>query len=456
MPGSGDAAAPQLLDVQRVDTSRLISDHGQISDAVGAELSVVLALALLGGLILNLMPCVLPVLSIKLMGIIRGAGGGTRRIRLGFLATAAGIIVAFLVLAVVTLVVKAAGAGAGWGFQFQYPGFVISIALLYVLFAGNLWGLFEVGIPSALAKTVPVLGEHRLFSDFGAGLFAVALATPCSAPFLGTALTFALTRGPTEIFMVFTALGIGLALPYLAVASLPRMALLLPRPGPWMTVLRHALGIGLAATALWLMSVLYAQSGALVATVVSVCLVGLVMVLWWREPLQLNGARVAAPVALLVIVALAAPGILPLATATANHYADGKAWHRFDPSRIPVLVNDGHVVLVDVTAKWCITCHVNKELVLDRDPVVTLLRSDHVFSMVADWTLPSDEIAAFLARFKRHGIPFTVVFGPSAPNGIALPELLSSERVVEALKEAATSGELAGQREGERLGGRGR
>lgn len=440
MPLTGDVAAPGLLDVQRVDAGRLISDIGQSSGAFSGELMVVLASALLGGLILNLMPCVLPVLSIKLLGVVRGEGSGTARIRLGFLATSAGIVVAFLALAVVTLVLKAAGAVAGWGFQFQYPGFVISIALLYILFAGNLWGLFELGLPSALTSRMPALGEHRLLSDFGAGLFAVALATPCSAPFLGTAVSFALTRGPSEILLVFTALGIGLALPYLAVAFVPRVALLLPRPGRWMTMLRSALGIGLAATALWLMSVLYAQSGALVAAVASICLVGLVMVLWWREPLQLNGARVVAPVALLAIVALATPALAPSTSAQANQYADGRTWHVFEPVRIRGLVREGRVVLVDVTATWCITCHVNKQLVLDRDPVATLLRSDHVLAMVADWTLPSDEIALFLERFQRHGIPFTIVFGPGAPNGIALPELLTSERVVEALKAAGGSG----------------
>jgi len=440
MPLTGDAAAPQLLDVQRVDASRLISDIGQNSDSLGGEFSIVLASALLGGLILNLMPCVLPVLSIKLMGVVRETEVGARRIRLGFLLTAAGIITAFLALAAGTIVVKATGAAAGWGFQFQYPGFVISVALLYVLFAGNLWGSFEVGIPSAVARRVPALSGHGHFSDFAAGLFAVALATPCSAPFLGTAVSFALTRGGTEILLVFTALGIGLALPYLAVASLPRIAMLLPRPGPWMTVLRFALGIGLAATALWLMSVLSAQSGALVASVVSACLVALVMMLWWRKSLHLDGPRVVAPVALLAIVALAAPGILPSVAVQQNQYADGKIWLGFDPARIPGLVSEGRVVLVDVTAKWCITCHVNKDLVLDREPVAALLKREDVVAMVGDWTLPSDEIAAFLARFRRHGIPFTIVFGPGAPNGIALPELLSSQRVVEALKVAADRG----------------
>jgi suppressor for copper-sensitivity B len=446
MPGSGDAAAPQLLDVQRVDTSRLISDLGQSAEAVGAEFAIVLVSALLGGLILNLMPCVLPVLSVKLMGVVRGAGTEAGRTRVGFLITAAGIVAAFLLLAGVTIVAKAAGSTAGWGFQFQYPGFVISIALLYVLFASNLWGLFEVGLPSALTKRVPALGEHRLFSDFVVGLFAVALATPCSAPFLGTAVSFALMRGPSEILLVFTALGIGLALPYLAVAWLPRIAFLVPKPGPWMTVLRSALGAGLAVTALWLMSVLYAQSGAFVAAVVSLSLVGLVMVLWCRKPLYLDGARAVVPVALLTVVALAVPAIVPSTTAHENQYADGRTWHQFDPGRIPALVSKGKVVLVDVTAKWCITCHVNKELVLDRDPVATLLRREDVLAMVADWTRPSDQIAAFLTRFRRQGIPFTVVFGPGAPNGIALPELLTSERVVRAVDIAATHSTAVGNR----------
>src|SRR5229473_6468095 len=222
----------------------------------------VLPLALLGGLILNFMPCVLPVLSIKILGMVEQGGRSRRAVRLGFLATAAGVIVSFLALAAAMVALLAAGVAVGWGVQFQQPLFLVGMVALLTLFACNLWGFFEVPLPSALAA-LGSAGEGRLLlGNFAAGAFATLLATPCSAPFLGTAIGFALAAGPFEIFAIFLALGLGLAAPYLLVALLPRLALWLPRPGHWMLTLRRVLGLALAATALWLVSVLVAQTGA--------------------------------------------------------------------------------------------------------------------------------------------------------------------------------------------------
>src|SRR3989338_66930 len=206
------------------------------------SLAVILLLAVLGGLILNLMPCVLPVLSIKLLGVVGHGGGDNRTVRLSFIFSAAGILFAFGVLAAALIGLKAAGMSIGWGIQFQQPWFLIAMTLVVTAFACNLWGFFEVRLPAYIADW----GEHSshmhgLGGHFLQGALATLLATPCSAPFLGTAIGFALSRGASEIAAVFAALGLGLALPYLAVAAFPGLATRLPRPGRWMVVLRRLL-----------------------------------------------------------------------------------------------------------------------------------------------------------------------------------------------------------------------
>ncbi|MEX2008684.1 MAG: protein-disulfide reductase DsbD domain-containing protein, partial [Dongiaceae bacterium] len=217
-----------------------------------AALSSVLLLALLGGLILNLMPCVLPVLSLKLLGVVGHGGGPGRAVRVSFLASAAGVLFSFLVLAGALAGLKAAGVTIGWGIQFQQPLFLIAMTLLLTLFACNLWGWFEVPVPGwlgDLALLAPPAGDgprHGLAGHFMTGALATLLATPCSAPFVGTAVGFALARGSGEIFAVFAALGLGLALPYLVVAAVPSLATWLPRPGRWMATLRRVLGLALA------------------------------------------------------------------------------------------------------------------------------------------------------------------------------------------------------------------
>ncbi len=409
-----------------------------------APLLGILALALLGGLILNLMPCVLPVLSIKLLGVISHGGGERRRVRLGFLSSAAGILFSFMVLAAAAVAVKGAGVGVGWGVQFQQPAFLVAMALIVTLFACNLWGLFEVRLPGWASDLAARAGEGQgLGGSFATGAFATLLATPCSAPFLGTAVGFAFARGTVEIFAVFAALGVGLALPYLVVAAAPGLATRLPRPGPWMAVLRKVLGFALAATALWLVWVLAAQSGIRAAVAVGILMLGLIPVFWARRLLgarMMKAARVLGPAAVVVLASLAflAPPLLAPASAPAPRaQALDSIWRPFDKVEILNQVGAGKVVFVHVTADWCITCQVNKSLVLDRGEVAKRLGGDSVVAMWADWTRPDDEIAGFLASFGRYGIPFDAVYGPGAPSGLVLSELLSAAEVLAALDRAA-------------------
>ncbi len=412
-----------------------------LSGGYQTPLWVILGLALIGGLILNLMPCVLPVLSVKLLGVVSHGGAERRTVRLSFIATTAGILTGFIALAAILAGLKATGLSVGWGIQFQQPIFLIAMTVIVTLFACNLWGFFEVKLPRWLSK----MGEHSshahgLGGHFVTGLFAMLLSTPCSAPFLGTAVGFALSRDPAEIFAVFTVLGIGLSLPFLAVAAFPGLATRLPKPGHWMITLRRVLGFALAATGLWLLSVLYVQIGVDATAIVAGLMVIAGMALYARHrwPRSLGRAGWAAAT-VVAFFAFLAPTLLPRDTSGAEPPSSKNLkgiWVPFEPEKITTLVVQGKTVFVDVTADWCITCQVNKAFVLSKGEVYKKLTSPGIVPMQADWTLPSDKIAAYLARFGRYGIPFDAVYGPGAPKGILLPEILTNGAVLEALKKA--------------------
>lgn len=433
-----------LVDGARAMEARQTLVAGLPSPApVQVGFAAVLGIALIGGLILNLMPCVLPVLALKLLNIVGHAGAARARIRRNFIASAAGILASFLVLALALAALKAAGATVGWGIQFQQPAFLVFMTLVLTLFTANLWGWFEFHLPGAVADAAAASSETKppheesATSAFFAGAFATLLATPCSAPFVGTAVGFALARGPLEIVAVFLALGVGLALPYLAVALIPGLAAHLPRPGHWMNRLRVILGAALLLTAAWLLSIAAVQVGPQGAAVLAALLIVLLAALWATSGMK----RVAAVAVVAGIVVLAFLTPAYFTTAPSTQAADtGKAapghWQNFDLGAIETLVRDGRVVLVDVTADWCLTCQVNKAAVLSRGEVAKQLAEGRVVPMRADWTRPDPAIAQYLASFGRYGIPFNVVYGPGAPAGIALPELLTADVVLDALDKA--------------------
>lgn len=347
-----------------------------------------LLVALLGGLVLNVMPCVLPVLMLKLSKVLEKAGRARHETRAGFVASAAGIVSTFMLLALILIVLKRAGAEIGWGIQFQQPIFLGALAVLCLAFAANVWGWFQVPVPAFAGGLADMADAAEAKSPrhaaFLQGVLAAILATPCSAPFVGTAVGFALSQGSVEIALIFTALGLGLATPYLAIAAFPALVAWLPRPGRWMIWLKRLLGLSLFGTALWLLAVLAQQTGLLQKSAVD----------------------------------------------------DGIGWHSFEEAAIAAEVAKGQVVFVDVTAEWCLTCRANKEFVLKRDPVLMALREKNLTPMLADWTNPDPLISAYLASFGRYGIPMNVVYGPKAPQGIVLPELLTSEAVMDALQAA--------------------
>ena len=411
-------------------------------------LAAMLGLALLGGLVLNLMPCVLPVLSLKLLSLAGYAGMERRQVRARLVATAAGVMTSFIVIGASLTALKAAGAAIGWGIQFQQPWFLAAMALVTTLFAASLWGLLPIGLSGLASGAAGVRSRRPGAHAFIEGAFATVMATSCSAPFVGTAVGFALSRGLVEIMLVFTALGLGMAAPLLAVAAAPGLVRLLPRPGSWMISLQRILGCALAATAIWLVWVLAQVSGATAALIALASLTGLIGALALRSTAVSARQRTGTAAALgLATVALLVPTFAIPSVSPAVQDDARLRWQPFDPDAIRRHVAEGKVVLVDVTAAWCLTCKVNDAAVLDRAPVADLLRSPDVVAMRADWTRPEPRVTAYLQSFGRYGVPLNVLYGPARPDGEPLPELLTSSVVLEAVSRVSGS---TGRREAAR------
>jgi len=378
------------------------------------SLFIILAFALLGGLILNIMPCVLPVLSIKLLSVLKQKGKERSAIRKSFLLTSVGIIASFLVLGAITSSLSTAGQQLGWGFHFQQPFFILFIISILTLFAANMWGLFEFHTP----QNIP-LSSNPLFTGF----FATLMATPCSAPFLGTAAGFALTQSMGTTLLIFSVIGTGMALPYLIVAMIPTLVNLLPQPGRWMLVVRHLMGYLLAATIIWLLWVLTHQWGIQSAAIASLIVIGMIIAtLLHKTKLALIGG---------VLLLFA-----PVYAKTSPALVEETNWELFDQEAITTHVNNGNLVFVDITASWCLTCKFNKFNVLEDATILSAFKNNQVILMRGDWTNHNDTIASFLEKHGRAGIPFNIVYGPSRPTGIILPELLSNKDVLDALNIA--------------------
>jgi suppressor for copper-sensitivity B len=401
-----------------------------LSTGGASSLWFIALIALLGGLILNVSPCVLPVLAIKLSSALKSSDQSAGRIRAGFVVSALGVLTFMWALAGVLLAIRAGGGQIGWGVQFQNPIFLGFMITLMALFAANMLGVFEITLPQRLNTALARMERGSgLVGDFATGAFAAVLATPCSAPFLGTAVTFALAGSGVDAMVIFTALGLGLATPYLAVAMRPSLVQALPKPGPWMVRVKWVMAALLGLTIIWLASVMSLVAGWFVVLVLLALIVtalGAMML-----PRQKRYTSLV-PVFLLVAAVL-----IPVALRPAPQIiAQSTNWVDFDEAAITSAVDNGEVVFVDITAAWCLTCKANKVLVLDREPVASALSGDGVTAMRGDWTQPDPVILDFLKGHGRFGIPFDIVYGPGAPEGITLPEFLTTDAVLEALEAA--------------------
>ena len=403
-----------------------------------AKFWTVISFAFLGGLILNLMPCVLPVLAIKLAAIIQGAGQSRSFVRLRFGAGAMGILSCFAIMSAGLTALRLAGGQIGWGIQFQSPVFLAVMLLILGLFTLNMLDRFFLPIPAFLAASFRGKGQNVneqarpaiLFGDFMAGMLATLLATPCSAPFVGSAVTVALTGDMAQQFAVFMAMGAGLAVPWGLVVLFPALVGFLPRPGHWMVWLKRGLAGLLIATMIWLGWLLHTIQGEQAALLL-LGLIGLVLLaILFRKKfgIFLAGAGLLVVLAFLPTPAIFAPP------------ANGLVWQVWSDDAIVAARAEGKLVFVDVTADWCITCKANKALVLETAPIAPMLAAlvddGKLVMLRADWTRPNPNIAAFLASHNRFGIPFNIIYGPAAFEGVLLGELLHADMVENALIKA--------------------
>jgi thiol:disulfide interchange protein DsbD len=424
--------------------------------SVGALLTAAL-FALLGGTLLNLMPCVLPVLSIKTFGIAQAAAHDERAARQHVMVFAGGVLVSMWVLVGVLLALRAAGTQVGWGYQLQSPTVVGALALLIFAAGLNMAGVFDLvpvgGSLSAAASRAP-----RNVDAFMGGVLVTALATPCSAPFLAAAVAYAVTTGAAESFVVFTALGLGLIWPLAMVAVVPRLRAWLPKPGAWMVTLRQVLAFPLFATVVWLAWVLGRQAGvsALVALLAACTL--LAFGLWALGRFGTIAAPMGRRRLARVLAIASAAGALALisnaraqgastqgegraGSATSPSGAEGAlAWRPYSAELLEAERDSGRIVLLDFTADWCLTCKVNERVALASQAVRVAIRDHDVALLRADWTTRSSVVTRALAAFGRNSVPFVVIY-PRARDAapIILPTLLTSGIVTGALERAAAS-----------------
>jgi thiol:disulfide interchange protein DsbD len=392
--------------------------------------------AFLGGLLLNLMPCVLPVLSLKVLGLVRA--GGNRGARTAALFTT-GVLVSFWTFAGALIALRAGGRQLGWGFQLQSPLFVAALAALFFVLALNLFGVFEIGASLSRAgggRRHPVLGD--LFD----GALATAVATPCTAPFMGAALGFALAQPAAVALTVFTAMGVGMALPYALLALNPGWRRVLPKPGPWMDTFKAVMAFFLLATVLWLLWVFRLQkdADALLHLLIALYLLG--MAAWaygrWGTPARSRAVRWSAVAAALALAAAA--GFWTVRHTRASSAADkspGIAWAPFDPAQVAAARHEQRPVFVDFTASWCLTCQVNDRVVFGDAQVTALFRSRNVAAFKADWTSQDPVITSELQKLGRSGVPAYAYYAPGAVAPRLLPEVLRARDVLRALGDNA-------------------
>ncbi|MCY3790453.1 MAG: protein-disulfide reductase DsbD family protein [Gemmatimonadetes bacterium] len=421
-------------------------DYRAASGEVARSLWVYIAFAVLGGLILNLMPCVLPVISLKVLGFVNQAGEETKRVQQLGWAFCAGIVATFLVLALAVLLVKSSGEQIGWGFQFQYPGFVVAMSALVFALALSLFGVYEILLPGT-SNLGGIGGREGLTGSFLNGVLATILATPCTAPFLGTALGFAFAQPALVVVAVFLAIGVGMALPYVVLALKPVWIEHLPKPGPWMVRFKQLMGFLLMATVLWLLWVLGNQVGIEGVVWTGAFLLGLGLACWvWGQwgsfQHSTRSKRVARVVVLVLVVGSYAIFVHPLLAAEQTLAEQTTAseldWQPFSAARVEELVAGGQMVFIDFTAEWCWTCKVNEQAVLAQQVVRERFAALDVALVKADWTNRNPEITQLLRAFGRSGVPLYVIFPAGLiDQPLVLPEVITAEMVIDKLDTAA-------------------
>ena len=398
----------------------------------------------LGGIILNLMPCVLPVISLKIFGFIQQAGQSRQKILRSGLAFTTGIFVWFIALALLLIVLKSVGHEVTWGgFQFTNAYFVLGLSVIVLVFALNLFGVFEISLPQSMTRSLISTTERK--DDLGSffqGVFATVLATPCTAPFLGTALGFAFSQSPAFILAMFVAIAAGMSAPYLLLSVQPAWLRLLPKTGPWMLHVKQFMGFLLLATLLFLLYVIGAQRGLEGAIWASCFLLVISVACWMKGAFVLPTASVAkrTVVPVLMLVLVLASGVYFIGgkfhstnIASVNSRLPGD-WQPFTPERLQAELDQGHFVFVDFTAAWCLTCKFNEANVLESSAVREAFQRHAIVKLKADWTNGDPVITKLLQQFGRPGVPLYVLYPGKSDRPIVFPELLTKSILLKKLE----------------------
>jgi thiol:disulfide interchange protein len=434
----------------RVDALNVEAEPGAVpvssvtleADASDAGLLQVLLFAFLGGLILNLMPCVLPVLSMKALALAANRDAPASA-RAAAFAYGTGVVLSFLALAAALIAFRAAGTSLGWGFQLQQPLFVTALALLMFAVGLNLSGLYEFGGHRMANLGGGLARKEGATGSFFTGVLAVVVATPCTAPFMGAAMGYALTANASVALAIFAALGLGFATPFVLIGLIPQTLRLLPRPGAWMTTLRQVLAFPMYGAAVWLIWVLSLQAGSDGVLAALAAALVLAFALWvYGRSQGASGPRRAAGLVTAALALLAVGVLIPQVGAgapTASRTTRSQSalgYEPFSAARLQSLRAEGRPVFINTTAAWCITCLVNEKVVLSGETLARAFSDRKVAALKADWTNQDSEITALLASHGRSGVPLYLYFGPGAEAPVVLPQLLTESAVLAALDSA--------------------
>jgi thiol:disulfide interchange protein len=401
----------------------------------------------LGGVLLNLMPCVLPVISLKIFGFIQQAGQSRQKILRSGIAFAVGIFAWFIALAILLIALKGAGGDVTWGgFQFTSPYFVLVLSVIVLVFALNLFGVFEISLPQSVTRSLLSTSERKdLLGSFFQGVFATVLATPCTAPFLGTALGFAFTQSAAIILAMFIAIAAGMSAPYLLLSAQPAWLRFLPRPGAWMLHVKQFMGFLLLATLLFLLYVLGAQRGLEGAIWASCFLLVISVACWMKGAFVVPTASAVKRIVVFVLMLLFVIGsgvyfigdkFQSAKIASADSQIRG-GWQPFTPERLQTELEQGRTVFVDFTAAWCLTCKFNEASVLEARDVREAFQRHGIVKLKADWTNGDPVITKLLKQFGRPGVPLYVLYPAKNEEPIVFPELLTKSMILEKLETVA-------------------
>lgn len=406
-----------------------------LSDAAGTggaptSLAGLILFAFIGGLILNLMPCVFPVLGLKIMSFVNQGGESRGRVIAHGLVYTLGVLISFWVLAAVLLALRAGGEQLGWGFQLQSLGFVLAMTVVLLVFGLNMSGVFEVGM-SAVGVGSNLTGKSGMSGSFFSGVLATLVATPCAAPFLAPALGAALALPAAQSVLLFSVIGLGLSFPYLLFSIFPALANKLPRPGAWMDTFKKALAFLLYGTVAYLVWILAGLAEAEQFLNILMALVGIALACWLYGSYGTIGSKRRG-------LGIGAAALVLAGSLFLGFYSPKSeiTWQAWSPELVEKLRDEGRTVYVDFTARWCATCQVNKRVVFNSDAVIAAMKRENVALLKADWTNEDPAITEALRSFGRSAVPFNVIYSPQLDKPLELPELLTPDIVLNALKKA--------------------